>query len=526
MMKKNINILNIAIGILVFLVLILIILLVNRNNTSVTIPKLVIVDERVEVSKNNSVFLEIYVENIVNPLILWTSSDSEIASVSSSGVVTAHKEGIAIVTAEYKDSDGRRYSDSCFISVIKSSDVLVTGVSFLSDNLVISVGSQFKLDTVISPLEASFENIVYSSDNEIIVEVDKTTGLITAKEVGGATIKVTIDGEYSDEININVVAESGISEYITIPNQISFESTSLKMNVGDISVLNYYVLPSEASDKYLTWESSNPSIVSVSNGVVNAIKSGEAVITVTTLNGISAKIKISVTLAKIDVIAVSLTAVKTELKKGETLQLSYQVYPVDATNKNVSFTSSNKNVATVSETGLVTAKSSGTTNISITTVDGNFTKTVSITVTSSSSGGGSSAICDDGYGSKPNNVCTGSPTITLNGTTLYDMSKIDINVGETIILRVNLPTNNGEVTLLTRTTADGEDGWRDYLTAYSSPFVNRYDCSTAIKTSSYEWIITGKKSTGRYVELSQTAEIITTKCSFVKPMISVLVRVK
>lgn len=515
------NVLNIALIILAILILILLFLLFKGDNSS-NDPNisLVIVEENIVVKEGNNASLFPYVENVSKPNIAWSSSNPDVASVNGKGIITAYKMGMAIVTAEYVHVDGKTYYDSCIVNVIASSDVLVTGVSFISEDLVISRNSQLQLQPIISPSNASYEKMTYSSSDDNVVSVTNN-GLLTTKKVGEASVVVTVDGKHRGEITVNVVNEIGISDYVTFPYQLSFGSNTMSLIIGDTYPLDYHVSPRDASDKYLTWESSNPNVVSVSNGVAKAISVGESTITVKSLNGVSSKINVMVVTDKISVMDVSLTAYETELKKGETLQLYYKVYPVNATNKKVSFTSSNPSIAMVSENGLITAKGNGNANISVATIDGNHTRTVPITVTSS----GGSAKCDDGSGPKPNGVCSGGPTITLNGGRLSSDQQITMNVGETITIKVNLPTNNGPVTLLTRTSASGETGWTEYFSAHSSPSVNRYNCATAVRTSSYNWVITAKKSTSRYITLSQTAEMQTTQCSFVKPMIRIAVKV-
>ncbi len=91
-----------------------------------------------------------------------------------------------------------------------------------------------------------------------------------------------------------------------------------------------------------------------------------------------------------------------------------------------------------------------------------------------------------------------------NGTRLYDAAYITVKKGETIRLNVNLSDNAGEVKLLKRTTADGQENWRNYMSAHSEPYVNRYDSSTYLSTDNYEWVITADQVTQGYVTLSQT----------------------
>ena len=72
-------------------------------------------------------------------------------------------------------------------------------------------------------------------------------------------------------------------------------------------------------------------------------------------------------------------------------------------------------------------------------------------------------------------------------------SVLNVKVGETIKINVKLPEDCGKVNYLTRTSADGQDNWRNYISAHSEPFVNRHDSSTAVAVESFDWVITPQK---------------------------------
>lgn len=112
-----------------------------------------------------------------------------------------------------------------------------------------------------------------------------------------------------------------------------------------------------------------------------------------------------------------------------------------------------------------------------------------------------------------------------NGQRLYDDAYITIKKGETIRLTVNISDNAGNVQLLKRTSADGQEDWRQYLTGKSEPYVNRYDSSTFIATDNYDWVITGDKVTNGYVTLSQTTFHSTENAPEYKSMYRIKVRV-
>ena len=132
----------------------------------------------------------------------------------------------------------------------------------------------------------------------------------------------------------------------------------------------------------MTWESSNKSVATVdANGLVTAVSAGTATITVTTEDGNkTATCAVTVAAATVPVTGVTLNKTSTSLYVGDTETLTATVEPSDATNKNVTWNTSDTSVATVNN-GVVTAVSAGTATITVTTADGGFTDTCTVTVT-------------------------------------------------------------------------------------------------------------------------------------------------
>ena len=160
---------------------------------------------------------------------------------------------------------------------------------------------------------------------------------------------------------------------------------NVSINIGETVQLVETVSPSNATNKNVTWTSSDTSIATVSsNGLVTGIKAGSATITVTTVDGgKTATCNIKVQSTVVSVTGVSLNINNTTINVGGTVQLVATVSPSNATNKNVTWTSSDTSIATVSSNGLVTGIKAGSATITVTTVDGGKTANSSITVASS-----------------------------------------------------------------------------------------------------------------------------------------------
>jgi len=162
---------------------------------------------------------------------------------------------------------------------------------------------------------------------------------------------------------------------------VTLNRNTTTLSVGSTERLIATVLPTNASNVNVTWSSSAPTVATVSNrGLINAVSPGTTTITVTTQNGNNtAQCAVTVN-AAINVIGVDLNKDTVTLPVGNTELLIVTVLPTNASNQNVTWSSSVPSVATVSN-GLVTALSIGTTTITVTTQDGNHTTQCVVTVT-------------------------------------------------------------------------------------------------------------------------------------------------
>jgi uncharacterized protein YjdB len=163
---------------------------------------------------------------------------------------------------------------------------------------------------------------------------------------------------------------------------VSISPSSLNLNIGQTSQLIPTVLPANATNKSVTYTSSNTSVATInSTGLVAAIAAGSATITVRTNDGNKTAVAtVAVTAATVPVTSVSVSSSSLSLNVGQTSQLTPMVLPANATNKVVTYTSSNTSVATISNTGLVTAVANGTATITVKTQDGDKTASAQITV--------------------------------------------------------------------------------------------------------------------------------------------------
>ena len=174
---------------------------------------------------------------------------------------------------------------------------------------------------------------------------------------------------------------------------VTLDKTTLELFTGGSATLTATVQPDDATKKNVTWSSNNADVATVdANGLVTAVSAGTATITVTTEDGNkTASCTVTVT---VPVTGVTLSQTQASLyynRTPSTLTLTATVTPDNATNKDVTWTSSNPSAATVNQNGVVTAVAPGTAVITATAADGNGANaTCTVTVSRYSSGGGSS----------------------------------------------------------------------------------------------------------------------------------------
>ncbi len=163
---------------------------------------------------------------------------------------------------------------------------------------------------------------------------------------------------------------------------VALSSTTVSLTEGDSQSITVTISPSNATDKKYTFSSSDTSIVTIDeNGKISALKAGEATITVTTSDGNkTATCKVTVKDKGIPVESLSLDKTELSLTEKQTETLTATVHPENATNTDVTWTSSDPSIATVDENGKITAVKEGEVTITVTSSDGNKTATCKVLI--------------------------------------------------------------------------------------------------------------------------------------------------
>ena len=234
----------------------------------------------------------------------------------------------------------------------KETQIEVSSVSLNTSTIEMVEGDSYKLVATVLPKDAEYDGVNWASSNASVASV--SNGTVTALKQGTSTITASAGGR-SATCTVKVAAK-----IITVTS-VTLDKTSLSMKAGDTETLKATVNPTDATDKTITWMSSDVSVVTVSEGKLTAKDSGTATITAKAGN-CTADCTVTVS---VDVESVSLDITTLSLSVGESATLTATVKPDNASDKNVVWTSSDNSVATVSN-GKVTAVKAGTATVKAT----------------------------------------------------------------------------------------------------------------------------------------------------------------
>ena len=289
-------------------------------------------------------------EDAMNKGLIWESSDAEIASVNDLGVVIANQPGYATITVTTVDGG---YAATCDVSVDTP-----TGVSITSGSAFRWPGEASLYIAKVLPTTAVNKTVIWSSSDESIAVVGKTTGMVRAIAPGTATITATTEvGGFTATAYM----------YVKQPvERIEVAPENIEISVGEkYKQLGFIVFPENAFNKKVSYASDKSGVASIDpNGWLTGVSPGTATITVTTEDGGFID-TCEVTVIQ-PVISVTLNSHEKTMTVNDSASLTATVLPSDATHPNVTWSSNNTAVATVNQSGKVTAISPGTATITAT----------------------------------------------------------------------------------------------------------------------------------------------------------------
>lgn len=351
-------------------------------------------------TESYSLSVTIEPKKATNQIIKWETSNPNIATVSTGGVVTGVSTGTADVKVITEDGG---YTATCAVTVTPYVPVIthVTNIALSKQSIKLEPSASETVTYTVFPEDASEKGVTISSSNEEVVTVEDLGNnqfKINAVNEGKAAVYVTSkdipeDGKpvIDGSVAVDVYKEDDPSVIHVSSVGLSSPSASMLQN-EDVDV-TYTVYPSDATDKSVTVTNSDDSVASISHEPstntisIHSIKKGTTTITVTANDKPHGKvIKSSIVVNVHDPIPVSGVSVSPKemtlyADKGETKAIVATVLPADATNKGVTWSSSNPTVAQYID-GEVVALKNGKAVITATTDDGGFTDSCNVTVES------------------------------------------------------------------------------------------------------------------------------------------------
>ena len=305
-------------------------------------------------------------KNASNKKLKYKTSNKKIATVNSKGKVKGIKNGTVTITVTA--ADGSKKKATCKVGVYTAK---IKKATVSPSKKTLNVGQTVTLKTKIkSPSKGAVNLFTWTSSNKKVAFVD-ANGKVKALKAGTATITGTAADGSKKKVTCKITVKQPVKKVTITPS-------SAQVTEGQKVTLKVNVSPANASNKKVTWKSNNTSIATVDgNGVVTGKKAGNATITATAADGSgkSASATVNVKAKPVDpkpenpvirVSGITLDKSSVEVKANTpAFTLKATVTPANATNKTVTWKTSNASVADV-HAGTVTVKTEGTATITAT----------------------------------------------------------------------------------------------------------------------------------------------------------------
>lgn len=327
-----------------------------------SVSKVVMSSTEIFVSEGSTVQLSATVKpEGADSKIVWNSLKPNVASVAQDGTVTGITGGKTYVTATAGPATG-----GCMVNVVAH----VAGVKLDRHEALVELDGVILLKATLEPENVYNDTVYWSSSNPGVAVVGN--GVVTGMSIGEADITVTTaEGGFTDVCHVSVVS---------MVKEVQLAPGKTKINIGESTTIAATVLPAKATDKTVSWSSSDNSIATVdADGKVTGVGKGIVTITATAnQNGVSGSCEIEV---YSPVTGVNINKTELSLYVGDRETLTAQVVPADANVQGVTWSSSSASIAKVNAaTGEVTAVKAGTATITAKSKEGNFTATCTVTV--------------------------------------------------------------------------------------------------------------------------------------------------
>ncbi len=301
--------------------------------------------------------------------VKWSSSKPEVATVDQNGLVAAVGGGVTNITVT---TDSGLKTATCVVTVV----VPVTGVKLDKATLTMDDGTTGTLVATVEPTDATNKGVVWSSSNTGVATVD--SGVVTAVAPGDTVITAASAEDNTIKATCNVTVNKVNVSSVTLVDE------AVTLTISSTRTLVFNLLPANATVKTVSWTSSNPAVaeVNATTGLITAKTEGTTNVTVASTDDPSKTDVCVVTVSAQQILVNSISITETLIVgKDAEKTISVTFDPSNATNKSISWTSSNPLIASVNPTtGVVKGVAKGTATITATSADGNKTDTCAVEV--------------------------------------------------------------------------------------------------------------------------------------------------
>lgn len=292
--------------------------------------------------------VKILPKNSENKSVKWTTSDKNIVTIDQNGKIHAEKAGKSTIKVTSKD--GEKTAELKLN--VKAKKIEIKQIIINSSSKQILEGGELQLTATVLPENATNKAFIWSTDNREIATIDQNGKLNAIKE-GIVKIKaIAVKNRIYSEYSVTVTKMLLISE-------IQIHSPKDKIIVGEELQLTGTVIPADANNKEFTWDVDNKKIATINkDGKLTAKAAGsvKVIAKAADKNGISAEYSI---LIIVPVNEIKIDKAINEIYIGNNLSLNASILPENASNKNIVWSSSDENIATVNQNGQITALKEG-----------------------------------------------------------------------------------------------------------------------------------------------------------------------
>lgn len=314
--------------------------------------------------------------------VTWTSSRPDIVAVTGNGLLTAgNHEGIAVVTAITLDGG---FTASCTVTVFDNLNIAAITPSVT--RMECGEGLSWILDITggVKPFTVTSSLMRLGSSSPVLTRTysgssDRFTDTFTVSQPGVYYLSCKV-------ADADLVGATGTSAYVTVIRPVTalqLSDSTLHLTVNGHATLTATVLPADASNQGVAWNVLNPEVATCTDGLVVARSGGQTIISATSEDGgFTRHCTVFVT---VPVQGVSLSETSMNLIVGQVRTLKADIFPTDASNPALVWSSSDPHVVSV-ENGEVRATGKGTAKVTVTTQDGGYQASCTVNVAEAVSG--------------------------------------------------------------------------------------------------------------------------------------------